>query len=80
MMTNQEIFDTVAVHLLTQNKRATKANCSTTCQYRTSEGLKCAVGCLIPDEKYTPEMEPYGVYTLIEKNCLDVKAEGGPCS
>lgn len=27
------------------------------CMYRTSDGHKCAVGCLIPDEEYAPHME-----------------------
>lgn len=27
------------------------------CMYRTADGHKCAVGCLIPDEEYTCHME-----------------------
>lgn len=27
------------------------------CQYKDAEGLKCAVGCLIPDGEYKPELE-----------------------
>jgi len=27
------------------------------CSYRTPYGLKCAIGCLITDEEYRPEME-----------------------
>lgn len=30
------------------------------CCYRTPEGYACAVGLLIPDEKYTPDMDAYG--------------------
>lgn len=53
-MTNQEIFDKVVNHLLTQNEKAmTKFRC----QYRTEDGLKCAIGCLIPDEKYRREFD-----------------------
>lgn len=52
----QETFDTVVKHLLTQNKRS-EDRYSTGCKYKTSTGLKCAVGCLIPDDKYSPEME-----------------------
>lgn len=36
------------------------------CQYRTSEGLKCAIGCLIPDELYRPNMETRGIYSLLD--------------
>lgn len=34
------------------------------CRYRTPQGLKCAVGVLIPDELYSGSMEGYGVGTL----------------
>lgn len=27
------------------------------CRYRTHDGKKCAIGMLIPDDKYGPEME-----------------------
>ena len=53
-MTNQETFDKVARHLLTQKARAVTEK---GCRYRTPDGLKCAVGCLIPDELYDPKME-----------------------
>ena len=52
----QAIFDTVAVHLLTQNKPSV-SKMSNKCMYRSDEGLKCAIGCLIPDEKYSPAFE-----------------------
>lgn len=53
-MTDQELFDRVAEHLLTQGKQAKQG---TTCVYRAPDGSKCAIGCLIPDEKYIPEFE-----------------------
>lgn len=57
MLTNQEIYDHVVRHLLTQNEKSLSGN---TCMYRDEEGNKCAVGCLIPDDVY----KLYGV--LIE--------------
>jgi len=50
--TEQEVFDKVATHLLTQMERAVigKKGVSA-CQYRAGE-LSCAAGCLIPDEEY----------------------------
>jgi len=45
----QTVFNKVARHLLTQKKRC--AN-SENCLYRSKNGLKCAAGCLIPDEQY----------------------------
>lgn len=62
-MTKQEIFDTVTTHLFTQGKRADVGKGSyTSCRYRTGEGLKCAVGCLIKDEFYSETYEGSGVY------------------
>lgn len=54
-MTPQEIFDTVSAHLLKQGCKSLFQGVS--CQYRNTEGLKCAVGILIPDERYDPLME-----------------------
>lgn len=53
-MTDQEIFDKVATHLLTQNERSVALG---TCMYRGTGGMKCAIGCLIPDDRYLPWME-----------------------
>jgi hypothetical protein len=60
MMTNQEVFDKVAIHLLTQNKKSIHPKSSGnigTCLYRGPDGLKCAVGAMIPDELYSPTFE-----------------------
>ena len=65
MTTNQEVFDKVARHLLTQNARAVDGDGF--CRYRTPDGLKCAVGCLIPDELYDPEMEGKSVCSLVRE-------------
>lgn len=51
--TLQEVFDIVVTHLLTQNQ---KAALNQSCRYRAGH-LKCAVGCLIPDELYTTRIE-----------------------
>lgn len=52
----QEIFNRVARHLLTQNARASQGEAGD-CMYRTDDGLKCAVGCLITDDAYSLELE-----------------------
>lgn len=55
-MTNkQEIFNKVYRHLLSQGKRSINNNGM--CEYRTGDGLKCAVGCLIDDKDYKPSLE-----------------------
>lgn len=58
MKTRQETFDVVVKHLLAQNAHAAGDN--GTCLYRAPGGRKCAVGCLIADEHYSPEMEGKG--------------------
>jgi len=59
MLTDQEVFDRVARHLLTQGERAYD-NVRGVCMYRKG-CLKCAIGCLIPDDKYSTELEGLGV-------------------
>ena len=54
MKTMQEIFDQSASHLLAQ--MAVSMN-KDTCAYRGESGLMCAVGCLISDEHYDPNIE-----------------------
>lgn len=39
--------------------------------YRGSEGLKCAVGHLIPDDLYTPEMEAFSADVNPVKSVLE---------
>lgn len=57
-MDKQEIFDKVAVHLLTQMKKSLITFFG--CAYRSDDGLKCAIGVLIPDNKYHGELEGEG--------------------
>lgn len=54
-MTDQELFDKVAKHLLKQNR------CSESpdglCMYRGPRRAKCAAGVLIKDEFYSKDLE-----------------------
>jgi hypothetical protein len=52
----QEVFDQITEHLLTQQKRSVAGP---GCMYKTTDGLRCAAGCLISDEEYREEMEGY---------------------
>ena len=68
-MTAQEIFDTVLAHLRAQGVASVgdgPIGCLT-CMYRTPSGLMCAVGCLIPDEIYTPDMEGEDAYYVVRR-------------
>lgn len=65
-MNKQEIFNTVATHLLRQKERSLRDTKFSTkgCAYRGNDGMMCAVGVLIKDEYYYPELEgntPYDV-------------------
>lgn len=68
----QEIYDRVAEHLLTQQKRSIGELGA--CVYRSPEGLKCAVGCLISDEAYSPKIE--GTYVR-EQSVQEALRESG---
>lgn len=65
--TAQEVFDQVAVHLLTQDKQS-KSNKG--CVYRNSKGLRCAAGCLISDDEYLAEMETHDWEFLIDEHLV----------
>jgi hypothetical protein len=47
--TAQEVFDQVAVHLMTQGKKSMRYG---TCVYRGDNGIACAAGCLISDDEF----------------------------
>ena len=62
-MTKQEIFDKVLAHLRQQRVASETAS---GCAYRGEQGRTCAVGCLIPDAEYTPEMEGTAIGAILE--------------
>lgn len=72
--THQEIFTASATHLLKQMERSSIFGF--TCAYRNGVGLSCAVGCLIPDETYTADLE--GNHCL-EPGIVNVLAGLGLC-
>lgn len=61
-MTNQELFEKVAQHLLTQQRRASFGG---TCWYY-AKGLRCAVGCLFPEEINTTPFEGVSLRELVD--------------
>lgn len=66
MLGNQEVFDRVVKHLLTQMKHSTSES-NQICMYRGDRGLRCAIGCLIPDELYRPWMELTQIDQILEE-------------
>lgn len=54
-MNRQETYDKVRDHLMNQGERSFLEGAG--CQYRGPGGMSCAVGCLIPDSIYKPDIE-----------------------
>ena len=69
MQTNQQIFTKVKNHLLGQMKRSmgTVPTHGYICFYQGKGNLKCAIGCLIPDDIYQKDMEGKSVTELLEE-------------
>lgn len=64
MCSKQETFNIVVDHLRQQNERATVVGEGTnSCAYRGDNNTMCAVGCLIPDEEYNPELEGKTIFS-----------------
>lgn len=61
----QQIFDTVAAHLLQQNAKS--VDFEGQCKYLNHDGLKCAVGCLI--KHYEAGLEGYPCCPAILATC-----------
>ena len=62
--TEQEVFNYVAHHLLTQNKKSSLENYNLFA-YHGNNNLKNAAGCLIADSEYTDQMKLFSWYELI---------------
>ena len=75
MSLKQELFDRISKHLLNQNERSIE-HISGVCRYRGDNGLKCAVGAIISDKKYSEKIEERTVYTSSVIECLPVRYQG----
>lgn len=63
----QTLFDAAVTHLLKQDAKANdtkKCDRVPRCMYRASNGLKCGIGGILPDDKYDPAFEGKGVNAL----------------
>jgi hypothetical protein len=59
MLSEQEIYERVSAHLLTQ--RTVSEDNNGTCRLRSKDGRRCAIGSLISDEVYRPNIEGIGI-------------------
>ena len=72
-ITAQTLFDKAVVHLFEQGHPAyvhRDGKKTSTCAYRGGGTTACAVGCLIPDDRYVPEMEESTVEDEIIRNIM----------
>lgn len=80
MKSRQEIFDIVAVHLLTQNEKSSGyfggQHDTAMSMYRGRAGNKCAIGYLISDEDYVEDIEGGVVSSLFFEYPELMKASG----
>lgn len=72
MLTLQEIYDKVRAHLLTQNAKSIGPG---GCRYYGPNGLKCAVGCLVPPDKYSEGIEDQSVFDIRDHLQDDIPKE-----
>ncbi|SAK41803.1 hypothetical protein AWB77_00384 [Caballeronia fortuita] len=59
MLSPKDIYERVSEHLLTQ--RAVSEDDNGSCRLRSPEGRKCAIGSLVRDDLYEPELEGVGI-------------------
>ena len=74
MNSKQEIFDRVVSHLLTQGAKSMGPGAlgyQNRCAYRGAYGRMCAVGCLISDEFYNPDLEGRSVNHFMVLDALE---------
>lgn len=84
----QVIFDRVKNHLLTQNAKSSDPydvlgdEFVFNCRYRSNNGLKCAIGCLITDKNYHPSLEGFSINNPVIYNSLlnALKKSGIDCT
>jgi hypothetical protein len=80
-LNRQMVFDDVARHLIAQNRvslievptnRGSAAPATgPCCAYRSPDGCKCAIGALIPDDRYDPSIEQLRVLESAVHSKLD---------
>jgi len=68
--TEQEVFDQVKNHLLTQMANSILEPDNDICAYRGVNGLQCAAGCLMSDEEATNIIEKTSWHSLSRKGLV----------
>lgn len=66
-MTDQEAFDGVLSHL---RKQKVASHVDGYCKYRHPNGNMCAIGALIPEDIYSPDIEEKDILTILNTSLL----------
>ena len=66
-MDTQAVVDKILTHLWNQGE-CSRDPFDNVCAYRGRNGTKCAIGILIPDDIYSPNMEGKGFHTLCRQH------------
>lgn len=69
-MTLIEISEKIRDHLIQQGRVSSDNASASMCLYRTEDGAKCAVGCLINDDLYISKMEHNPASAQIVKDAV----------
>jgi hypothetical protein len=64
-VTNQEAFTLAVKGIIAQGKPGYDAD-EAGCRYRAPDGSKCAVGMIIPDDQYSPNIEGAPIFALVK--------------
>jgi len=75
-MDRQAVYEKAGLHLLKQGR---KSKTGSLCRYRNAEGLACAIGALIPNERYNDSMEDIGVTYLLSHADTFGRDDGVAC-
>ena len=73
-MNRQEIFDKAYLAILQQGRPSIgnmQEDGNMQCLYRGRRGAKCAIGHLIPDDLYQPDIENRSPYVLLQPQEID---------
>lgn len=73
----QALFDRAVKGLASQGFEPSFLPGGDTCAYRGEDGKRCAVGHLMPDEAYRPEMEGRNIRDLVEDMGFDLTRLAG---
>ena len=63
----QSSRDKIEQHLIKQHAQALGGPNGKSCYYRGQNATMCAAGCVIPDEKYSPDLEGETVLQIYER-------------